>query len=212
MTTVEMLNQLDRDNYIEVAKKDGQTVGGWKWALVYMKPGAKYTLRQPESTFTGKGPEYGPLTLIVDVILPEDLSAIAQGATGTTYRFESIVLDDIQEIVAVISKKEFQKIASAKVTEAEVKKCEIGKYYLVWVGTTGLGNPIANQGKLKSIDWNKRTLVLTSTVYQNTEYTIGFDRILSVEERSGPGAGAAVQEGDWKYVGAPGGGARWIRG
>lgn len=92
-------------------------------------------------------------------------------------------------------------------TEAEMlastlKGLTLGQYLLIWrKTTTGGGNPLAVQGKLDSIDFDKKTLVLKSTVYAGRYDTVTFDDIGSIDtSRSGSGARGSVQTGDLRNV------------
>lgn len=64
-------------------------------------------------------------------------------------------------------------------------------------------NPTIEQGKLKSIDWDNRTVVLHNTTYDR-DTTVRMDQMISIDDtRSGSGALTFAQEPDW-YLGADG--------
>lgn len=92
--------------------------------------------------------------------------------------------------------------------EDELKNYPIGKYLMIWGTHDNSINLTIQQGQLKSINWEKRTLVLYNTTYKE-DRTVNFDRISSIDaSRSGPGAASPASVPDW-YMRPDG---AWYRG
>lgn len=81
--------------------------------------------------------------------------------------------------------------------DADLKQYPIGKYLMIWGRHDSSINPTIEQGVLKSINWDKRTLVLHSVTYDK-DRTVNIDRISFIDDtRSGSGALGPVQTPDW---------------
>jgi hypothetical protein len=81
--------------------------------------------------------------------------------------------------------------------DADLKQYPIGRYLMIWGRHDGSINPTIEQGVLKSINWDKRTLVLHNITYDQ-DRTVNIDRISFIDgTRSGPGALGAAQTSDW---------------
>lgn len=59
----------------------------------------------------------------------------------------------------------------------QLKRISIGKYLMVWGHFGRSINQTCEQGELKSIDWNQRTILLRSRVYEGQENTVNIDKI-----------------------------------
>jgi hypothetical protein len=82
--------------------------------------------------------------------------------------------------------------------DADLKKVQVGKYLMIWGKHGASLNPTIEQGKLVSIDWTKRTLVLRSVNYEDQLSTVHLDKISFIDyTRSGPGAQGSSQTPDW---------------
>ncbi|ALN89770.1 hypothetical protein [Lysobacter gummosus] len=78
-----------------------------------------------------------------------------------------------------------------------LKQYPIGKYLMIWGKHDSSTSPTIEQGVLKSINWDKRTLVLHSITYDQ-DRTVNIGRISFIDDtRSGPGAVASAQTSDW---------------
>lgn len=92
--------------------------------------------------------------------------------------------------------------------DADLKQYPIGKYLMIWGKHDNSINPTIEQGVLKSINWDKRALVLHNSTYDQ-DRTVNIDRISFIDDtRSGPGALGSVQTPDW-YLRPDG---AWYRG
>ena len=81
--------------------------------------------------------------------------------------------------------------------DADLKQYPVGKYLMIWGRHGSSTNPTIEQGVLKSINWDKRTLVLHNVTYDE-DRTVSIDRISFIDAtRTGPGALGAVQTPDW---------------
>jgi hypothetical protein len=86
----------------------------------------------------------------------------------------------------------------------QLKRISIGKYLMVWGHFGRSINQTCEQGELKSIDWNQRTILLRSRVYEGQENTVNIDKIDYIDEsREGSGARGPAVAPDW-YKGADG--------
>ncbi|UGQ26422.1 hypothetical protein [Acinetobacter calcoaceticus] len=86
----------------------------------------------------------------------------------------------------------------------QLKRIPMGKYLMVWGHFVTSMNQTCEQGELKSIDWNQRTILLRSRVYEGREDTVYIDKISSIDEsREGSGARGPAVAPDW-YKGADG--------
>lgn len=86
----------------------------------------------------------------------------------------------------------------------QLKRIPIGKYLMVWGHFGRSINQTCEQGELKSIDWNQRTILLRSRVYEGQENTVNIDKIDYIDEsREGSGARGPAVAPDW-YKGADG--------
>lgn len=101
-----------------------------------------------------------------------------------------------------------------KSIDEQVKEIPIGKYTLIWLRKKSAGgNPLAEQGKLKSVDEKKRSLELASTAYPGQTYTVAFDNIEEIDlSRERSGALGPAQTPDLRFVGGGIGGGVWMRG
>jgi len=99
--------------------------------------------------------------------------------------------------------------AQPETIDDQLKRIAIGKYLMLWGKYGNAINETIEQGKLKSINWTNRTVVLESTVYKDTYPTVSIDKITWIDEsRSGSGALGPAQTPDW-YQGADG---KWRKG
>ncbi|MGO4775649.1 hypothetical protein AB4084_09090, partial [Lysobacter sp. 2RAB21] len=81
--------------------------------------------------------------------------------------------------------------------DADLKQYPIGKYLMIWGKHDSSINPTIEQGALKSINWDKRTLEQHNITYDE-DRTVNIDRISFIDgTRSGPGALGSVQTPDW---------------
>lgn len=87
--------------------------------------------------------------------------------------------------------------------DQQLKRIAPGKYLMAW-GKFGRSiNETCEQGKLVSINWDNRTLILHNTVY-DTDYTVNIDKISWIDEsRERSGALGSAIAPDW-YRGADG--------
>lgn len=102
--------------------------------------------------------------------------------------------------------------ANERVTHARLVdslKSLLNTYLLVWrKTTTGLENPLAEQGILESIDEESGTFVLSSTVYSGQRNTVSISDVSSIDtSRTGPGAQRSVEAPEWRNVDV----GKWIR-
>lgn len=80
----------------------------------------------------------------------------------------------------------------------QLKRIPMGKYLMVWGDFGSSINETCEQGELKSIDWNQRTILLRSRVYEGREDTVYIDKINSIDEsREGSGAQGETVAPDW---------------
>lgn len=87
--------------------------------------------------------------------------------------------------------------------EKHLRETPIGTYLMITGRYGNAINPTIEQGKLKSIDWDNRTVVLRNTVYDR-DVTVRMDQMISIDDtRTGSGALTFAQEPDW-YCGADG--------
>lgn len=106
------------------------------------------------------------------------------------------MLDDMQDDYGM---------AQPETIDDQLRRIAIGKYLMLWGKFSKYTiNQSCEQGKLKSINWDNRTLVLTSTVYDGREDTVDIDKISSIDEsRERSGALGPAMAPDW-YRGADG--------
>lgn len=122
-------------------------------------------------------------------------------------------LDNLQEETIPIDRIEMldelsdadEGMGHAETIDEQLRRIDIGKYLMVWGKFSNYTiNETCEQGKLKSINWDNRTLTLKSTVYDGREDTVSIDKISSIDEsRERSGALGPAQAPDW-YRGADG--------
>jgi hypothetical protein len=136
----------------------------------------------------------GTFTLETNVYREVDMKTYTAGAVKSDHPVD-YKLDDIDTIL----KAGVAPPAPKKHTiDEELKPVPIGKYLMIWGKHGASLSPTIEQGRLISIDWTKRTLVLRSVTYENQDTTVYFDKISFIDySRSGPGAQGSAQTPDW---------------